>query len=353
MNYDYSKIKYVLTKESNLDNCYISYIYYGTIYYLLQNKLYIYIANNNTNIIVYVINPNDNMYTHINKYIDSNICIKPNIYEEGPLEIPGVQGPSELFQRPPLYNYKIILCIFINNKTNYDFIYNIIKQFNYDNIFIIWVSCIDIYFILGKQEIYIKINEDNHMCGFLQALNYINCYNLKKDYQYIFKLYYHESNVVNYNVLNMNKDIEYIRSQKAMESQKAIRSQKAMGSQQQTIKGYGLIKYDYLDSYYVSNIFNTLNIKTKYNKYINRINNSMAPLAPLAQVSCSSKIYKNIISKTHFSYIPSSIYIIDINYIDFNIIDLYSYLEPNYTYVYDSQSFTNALNKYIYLYATK
>ncbi len=328
MNYDYSKIKYVLTKESNLDNCYISYIYYGTIYYLLQNKLYIYIANNNTNIIVYVINPNDNMYTHINKYIDSNICIKPNIYEE---------GPPELFQGPPLYNYKIILCIFINNKTNYDFIYNIIKQFNYDNIFIIWVSCIDIYFILRKQEIYIKINEDNHMCGFLQALNYINCYNLKKDYQYIFKLYYHESNVVNYNVLNMNKDMG---------------SQKAMGSQQ-TIKGYGLIKYDYLDSYYVSNIFNTLNIKTKYNKYINRINNSMAPMAPLAQVSCSSKIYKNIISKTHFSYIPSYIYIIDINYIDFNIIDFYSYLEPNYTYVYDSQSFTNALNKYIYLYATK
>lgn len=334
MNYDYSKIKYVLTKESNLDNCYISYIYYGTIYYLLQNKLYIHIANNNTNIIVYVINPNDNMYTHINKYIDSNICIKPNIYEEVSLEI---QKPSGI-QKTPLYNYKIILCIFINNKTNYDFIYNIIKQFNYDNIFIIWVSCIDIYFILGKQEIYIKINEDNHMCGFLQALNYINCYNLKKDYQYIFKLYYHESNVVNYNVLNMNKD---------MGSQKAIRSQ------QQTIKGYGLIKYDYLDSYYVSNIFNTLNIKTKYNKYINRINNSMAAMAPLAQVSCSSKIYKNIISKTHFSYIPSSIYIIDINYIDFNIIDLYSYLEPNYTYVYDSQSFTNALNKYIYLYATK
>lgn len=322
MNCDYSKVCYLLN-EDNLNDVLVSYNYYGTIFYLRDNVLYYLNLNElnkyyelfNNNIKVYINNKILKLKKPSNK-IDF-INTKINLINSEPL-------PLQL-NNTSKYNISIIICVFINKNTDLNYIQNIINQFELCNTFIIYTTYGEMpESIRPPGSILIKINEDNHMAGYLQALNYIYCYELQNKYEYIFKLYYHESPTVNQEVFNLNKDMTDI-----------------------DILGCPIIKFDYLDSTYLFDIIKQIpnhGIKTKIIKNINNLKTD-----DYTQINRNNKIFNRIIKKTKIIFIPSAIYITKTNKINFDIIDLYKNLEPIYTYNFELQSYTNALNKFICL----
>jgi len=331
MNCDYSKVCYLLN-EDNLNNVLVSYNYYGTIFYLSDDVLYYlnldeldkYYELFNNNIKVYI----NNKILKLKKpsYKIDFVNTKINLINWEPLPLRLNNSCINKYNISiNKYNISIIICVFINKNTDLNYIQSVINQFELCNTFIIYTTYGEMPDAFGPPgSILIKINEDNHMAGYLQALNYIYCYELQEKYEYIFKLYYHESQTVNQEIFNFNKDML-----------------------DNNISGYPIIKFDYLDSTYLFDIIKQIpnhGIKTQIIKNINNLKTN-----DYTQINRNNRIFNRIIKKTKIIFIPSGIYITKTNKINFAIIDLYKNLESIYSYNFELQSYTNALNKFICL----
>ena len=346
MDYNYDKIFYSNINGNNLNNIFVAYTFFGTVFYKINNNLY-YLNLNDIDIITNELcNGIINVYNITTKFkknfnlIDYNYIKNNYIYInlENNINI----NINNTIINTLKYNYKIIICIFIDYNDNYNdeqFLYfsKIINQFN--NYFIIFTIYSkekkDLNIKIDENKyILIYINENNHMAGYLQSLNYIYYNKDELNYDYIFKLYYHENELIRDNILNMSKKMN-----------------------KNNIIGYPNIKYDYLDSNY---LYDIINIDMNINMNININENIYKNIKKIAeynnetelkykQINRKSSIFKEIISKTYISFIPSSIYITRFNNINYNIIDLYINLENIYIYNFEYQSYTNALNKLINL----
>lgn len=340
MDADYSKLLYVNDNIQTKDKIFVSSNYYGTVFFLLNNQLFNLnleemdkYYNKYKKLIIYCINIK--YYNYKNNYIKFNKVLElyKNINYDETLNT----KYEKILNKK--YDLKTIITLSLTEICNFDYINNIILSFNLENIYLI----ITIYNNYDLSKLYLNnlnycilnINKNNHIAGFLCSLNYINNNPYLLNYNYIFKLYYHENNNVNNEILKLDKNTIINKN----------------------IIGYPNIKFDYLDSYYLFEIikeyYNIIdfiskkdskdskdllkNIKFFYNMGIDK------------QINRKSKEFQLIIKNTNISYIPTSIFIAKLDLFNnyYFIIDLYSKLEDNLIYDYNKQSFSNGLNKFI------